>query len=248
MSAIFKDSSNCKPKLKKDDTCLFIRPLFQIFSQLLYTRSRLDILHYGLLFKNFLHSSLGPAPSFLNKGFSTLSAKRSILNESEIGIVDTNEMNKFYEWFSGFTDAEGAFYIAINNSCAFRFQINLHKQDIGALHYIQKSLGFGEVRSYKNFSSYTVTKIKDISQLLENFSRHPLQGSKWLNYMDFYKAYTLYTKSDKGVDTLKEIWKIKQGMNRSRLDFTMPEDHNTNITAYWLLGELRTWKEKVVLV
>ena len=48
--------------------------------------------------------------------------------------------------------------------------MNLHKDDINVLHYIQKSLGFSpprgaEVRSYKNFSSYTVTKLKDIAQL-----------------------------------------------------------------------------------
>lgn len=256
MSAILKDSSNCKPKLKNDDTWLFIRPLFQnpfffhkkkgFWSQLLYTTaapsSTLDIWDYRLSsswgskkFYTFKPITGGPKGCFfLVNGFST--ARRSILNETEIGIVDTDEMKKFYEWFSGFTDAEGSFYIAISNSCAFRFQINLHKQDIDALHYIQKSLGFGEVRSYNNFSSYTVTKIKDIAQLLEIFSRHPLQGSKWLNYRDFFKAYELYTKSAKGADTLKEIWKIKQNMNRSRLDFTMPKDHDTNISAYWLLG------------
>jgi hypothetical protein len=112
----------------------------------------------------------------------------------------------------------------------------LHKQDIDALYYIHKSLGFGEVRSYNNFSSYTVTKLKDIAQLIEIFSHYPLQGSKWLNYIDFSKAYALYTKPDKGADILKEILKIKQGMNRSRLDYTMPKGNDTNITDYWLLG------------
>lgn len=169
-------------------------------------------------------------------GFSTLPANRETLSELERGIINTYNLKNFYEWFSGFTDAEGNFYIVISKSCAFRFQINLHKDDIDALHYIQKSLGFGEVRSYNNFSSYTVTKLKDIAQLLEIFSYYPLQGSKWLNYVDFSKAFALYTKGEKGGDTLKEILKIKQGMNRSRLDYLMPKYKVTNITAYWLLG------------
>lgn len=123
--------------------------------------------------------------------------------ERERGIINTDNLNNFYEWFTGFTDAEGNFYIHIGTICAFRFQMNLHKDDINVLHYIQKSRGFGEVRSYKNFSSYTVTKLKDIAQLLEIYSHYPLKGSKWLNYQDFSKAYALYTKPDRGADTFK---------------------------------------------
>lgn len=82
--------------------------------------------------------------------------------------------------------------------------MNLHKDDINVLHYIQKSRGFFlEVRSYKNFASYTVTKLKDIAQLLKIYSHYPLKGSKWLNYQDFSKAYALYTKPDRGGEILK---------------------------------------------
>lgn len=227
---------NGKPKIKKY-TCLFIRQLFKLAgSELLYIRPTTYIIHTGLLGGNRYFTTYNPR-ILLEKGrFSTFSTKRETVSEPEISIINTDNQKNFYEWFSGFTDAEGNFYIVISNSCAFRFQINLHKDDIDALHYIQKSLGFGEVRSYKNFSCYIVTRLKDIAQLLEIFSRYPLQGSKWLNYVDFSKAYALYTKSDKGADTLKEIIKIKQGMNRSRLGFIMPKDKVTNITAYWLLG------------
>ena len=76
------------------------------------------------------------------------------------------------------SDAEGSFYIAISNSCAFRFQINLHKDDVDLLYYIHRTLGFGEVRSYNNYSSFTVTRLKDIAQLLKIFHDYPLQGSK----------------------------------------------------------------------
>jgi hypothetical protein len=148
----------------------------------------------------------------------------------------TLSMINFYEWLSGFTDGEGYFYIVISRSCAFRFQINLHKDDIDVLYYIHKTLGFGEVRSYNNFSSFTVTRLKDIAQLLEIFSRYPLNGTKWLNYRDFSKAFELYTNSDRGAKILKEILEIKNGMNAKRTDFTMPKSKEIHITPYWLLG------------
>ena len=77
-------------------------------------------------------------------GFSTLSMI-STLSEKR-GMINTDNINKFYEWFTGFTFffykkiAEGNFYIITGKSFAFIFQINLHKQDIETLYYIHKSL------------------------------------------------------------------------------------------------------------
>lgn len=147
-----------------------------------------------------------------------------------------DEIKNFYAWFAGFTDAEGYFYIAISSSCAFRFQINLHKDDMHVLYFIQKNLGFGEVRSYNNYSSFTVTRLKDVKKLIVIFSQYPLQGSKWLNYKDFAKAFELYTNSRYAADSnlLKEILEIKNGMNKLRSDYTSLKE--INITPYWLLG------------
>ena len=146
------------------------------------------------------------------------------------------EMINFYAWFSGFTDAEGSFYIAISKICSFRFQINLHKDDLNVLYYIQKSLGFGEVRLYNNYGSFTVTRLKDIAQLINILEKYPLQGSKWLNYKDFVSAFELYTNSNPSTDVLNEIAKLKNNMNRLRLDYTIPKDKVINITPYWFLG------------
>lgn len=146
------------------------------------------------------------------------------------------EMQNFYTWFSGFTDAEGSFYIAISKTCSFRFQINLHKDDLNVLYYIQRSLGFGEVRLYDNYASFTITRLKDIAQLMDIFKKYPLQGSKWLNYKDFLLAFDLYTSSNDNTNALKEIIRLKNNMNRLRLNYTLPEDKVINITPYWLLG------------
>jgi hypothetical protein len=175
----------------------------------------------------------------LNKSFSR---NYSILSSTAGSKVPCStdslerEMKNFYAWFSGFTDAEGSFYIAISKTCSFRFQINLHKDDLNVLYYIQKSLGFGEVRLYNNYGSFTVTRLKDIAQLINTFYKYPLQGSKWLNYKDFVTAFELYTNSNLSTDVLNEIAKLKNNMNRLRLDYTIPKDKVINITPYWLLG------------
>ena len=46
------------------------------------------------------------------------------------------------------------------------------------LYFIHKTLGFGEVRAYQNFASFTVTRLKDIASLLNIFAKYPLQGTK----------------------------------------------------------------------
>ena len=236
MSAFPRDHLNGRPKLlfcnyKKDTCSLITGKINQTISQLLSVRPTLNISFPGLPRRE--SSTTVFKPTFLVRGFSALSA--GITAESGQG-RETPNMRNFYNWLSGFTDAEGSFFIATSKSCAFRFQINLHKDDIDVLYFIHKTLGFGEVRSYKDYASFTVTRLKDIAQLLNIFAQYPLQGSKWLNYRDFSKAFELYINSDRDPNILKEILKIKKGMNRLRSDFTRPKDKEIKITPYWLLG------------
>lgn len=201
------------------DSNLNKRQINQIIPQLFSIRPTLNTTSPGLLSR---------------KNYTTVFRPASTAESGQER--ETLSMRNFYEWLGGFLDAEGSFYIVISRSCAFRFQINLHKDDINVLYYIHKTLGFGEVRSYRNFSSFTVTRLKDIALLLKIFDQYPLQGSKWLNYRDFSKAFDLYLNSDRGAETLKDILNIKNGMNRLRSDFTMPNDKEIRITPYWLLG------------
>lgn len=168
-----------------------------------------------------------------NKTYSEL---ESIITEDKhLGL--TSSINNSYSWLSGFTDGEGFFYIVITGqTCSFKFQINLHKDDINVLYFIQKILGFGEVRSYINFASFTVTRLKDIAKIIDIFYEYPLQGIKWLNFLDFSKAYKLYNNQSKNSLLIAEIIKIKDGMNRKRSDFSMPNNKEINITPYWFLG------------
>ena len=232
MSTLKKFYLNFRPKLLlllKNTSLLITKLDCPIISQLLLIKPELDISSISLS-KNY---TFDYKSTFIKK-FSTLSSEITAENGQET--LEEREMNNFYEWLSGFTDAEGSFYIAISNSCAFRFQINLHKDDVDLLYYIHRTLGFGEVRSYNNYSSFTVTRLKDIALLLKIFNDYPLQGSKWLNYKDFTKAFELYVNSDKGSNIIKEILEIKNGMNKSRTDFKIPKDKEINITPCWLLG------------
>lgn len=239
MSVFLKDCLNSRPKLIffKQDTCSLFRIAEQtnkiILQQLLSIRQSTINISFPGLFRDSYIIVFKPTCLFLVRRYSTTSITRMVESEQE---NEATSIRNFYEWLSGFTDGEGHFYILIKLSCAFRFQINLHKDDIDVLYYIHKRLGFGEVRSYKNFSSFTVTRLKDIAQLLKIFYQYPLQGSKWLNYCDFSKAFELYINSDRDPNILKDILKIKNGMNRLRYNFTMPKNKEIYITPYWLLG------------
>jgi hypothetical protein len=165
------------------------------------------------------------------------SDKPELINTEDKHLGQNFSIDNSYNWLSGFTDAEGFFYIVYTGQiCAFKFQINLHKDDINVLYFIQKLLGFGEVRSFDNYASFTVTRLKDIAKIIDIFNRYPLQSTKWLNFQDFAKAYKLYTNHPKNPELIKEILTIKNGMNQKRSDYTMPKDKEINITPYWLLG------------
>ena len=104
MSANFMSCSNGKPKLK-NYSCLFIRHLFKFGgSQMFYTRSTSYILHFGLLSGKSFFTTYKPGV-LLEKGrFSTLSSIRATrseaslsLRDQERGIINTYNLNKFYE-------------------------------------------------------------------------------------------------------------------------------------------------------
>ena len=222
---------NGRPELKIELTHLYkLRKRYSCYNK----NSYISPIYLQVPLKN-LGLTFALNKSFLVRNYSILSSTAESKVSSSTDSCD-REMKNFYAWFSGFTDAEGSFYIAISKICSFRFQINLHKDDLNVLYYIQRLLGFGEVRLYNNYASFTVTRLKDIAQLINIFDKYPLQGSKWLNYRDFVLAFELYTNSNQSSNALKEIAELKNNMNRLRLDYTKPKDKIINITSYWLLG------------
>ena len=161
-------------------------------------------------------------------------------------LIDLSQnMLDFHLWFVGFSDAESNFSIVpkqdINgnvNRFTFVFGIGLHIDDVEALEYIQSKLNIGIVRTYKDECKFVVTKSEDICKLISIFDLYNLNTSKYLDYLDFKKAFNIYNDREGFLtEELKnKVLELKDGMNTKRKNFYMPNDHKIVITKSWLLG------------
>ena len=126
---------NGRPKLKIKLTHLYkFRKRYNCYNK----NSHISPIYLHVpLKRGDLGLTLAPNKSFLVRNYSILSSTAGSKGSSSTGSGD-REIKNFYAWFSGFTDAEGSFYIAISKNCSFRFQINLHKDDLNVLYYIHR--------------------------------------------------------------------------------------------------------------
>lgn len=131
--------------------------------------------------------------------------------------------NLFYQRLAGFIDGEGNFQInplkGKNGKIvkfSFIFNINIHIDDIDVLNTIAKILGIGLVTHSdsanlnKNICSYRINKESELFKLIQILKNSP--GVKYLDFLDFAKAYDLYfNKSSKAIteDLTKELLKLK---------------------------------------
>jgi hypothetical protein len=156
---------------------------------------------------------------------------------------------QFLQWFIGFTDGEGYFLISFNNKghCAFKFEIGLHRNpppllrkggggdDKGALDFIHKELEMGKVWVRDNKAFFTVIRKNEINSLIGIFTKYPLKSSKGLNFLDFKKAFELYTSHKLTKEILNQIESIKKNMNSLRTNYDMKDYYKQNdliISAY----------------
>ena len=148
------------------------------------------------------------------------------------------ENKRFFEWFCGLTDGEGSFmFLRTRDGYGFKFQIQLHIDDIKMLHSIQSTLEIGKVYITGSTARFVVTNVKDTSEIIDIFSKYPLNTTKLLNFQDFKKAFEIYTSSRlKTPEILEKVEKIRLGMNSLRSDFTLPSSYSAHVTPYWLLG------------
>jgi hypothetical protein len=111
------------------------------------------------------------------------------------------------------------------------FAIRLHIDDIEVLNHIKKNLGIGNVRTSGDKECvFTVTNKEGINYLISIFDKYNLNTTKFLDYLDFKQAYTLYNNRQKELTEIlvDDILSIKNKMNTQRIDFTMP--HEVNIS------------------
>lgn len=119
----------------------------------------------------------------------------------------------------------------------FRFEIALHKDDTPMLNFIQNKLNLGKVYTYSNFSVLSIWKASEVAKIIDLFDSAPLNTSKQLNFLDFKKAFELYsnrTKQERS-EIKTAIDQIRSGMNSKRICFSNPVG-DIRVTGSWLLG------------
>ena len=130
-------------------------------------------------------------------------------------------------WLSGFAEGESCFFVSIYKSPRSRlglavqlvFRITQHYRDIKLLKSIEKFFGCGRVEK-RNVEAcdFTVNSLKDFElKIIPFFLKYPLQGSKYLNFIDFNKIVKIMKikghLTKKGLERIKDI---KAGMNTRR--------------------------------
>ena len=130
-------------------------------------------------------------------------------------------------WVSGFTSAEGCFFInilksskKIRETVQLVFQITQHNRDEQLMKSLVSYFGCGRyVSQKKEFGYFIVTKFSDITEkIIPFFNKYQVVGVKALDFSDFCKAAELIKNKDhltkKGID---KIHLIKAGMNTKRI-------------------------------
>ncbi len=170
--------------------------------------------------------------------------------------IETN-LSDFYQWFVGFSDGESNFQIQVRYSDVaktrvrgvnFAFTIALHVDDLAVLQFIKDKLGIGTItiKSTGDVCVFTVTNREGLYKLISIFSHYNLNTTKYLDYLDFQKAFILYQERDINLykldknQIIDQIIELKNRMNRQRtcLDNNICSIHTnkTGITKSWLLG------------
>lgn len=165
----------------------------------------------------------------------------------------------FFKWLAGFVDGEGNFSVSqVNNGKNFRFSfsIGLHVDDLSVLEFISNKLNMGNINHTSNSARLVISKAEDLHKLINIFDRSPSASAaspplkmspsasaaspKYLDYLDFKKAFLLYVETkDKSLQLIEELISIKNNMNSYRSNFDMSSiytKNNIDISGPWLLG------------
>lgn len=146
----------------------------------------------------------------------------------------------FIEWFTGFTDAEGAFLIGCDKKLyyTFNFSITLHIDDVNVLNYIHETLGIGSIFVYPkiNHAIFKVRAQEEINIIIDILTLYPLNTTKQLNFLAFATAFKLYKDATTKKDVGYAVENIRDSINSKRINFEMPDSFELRITDYWFLG------------
>jgi len=134
---------------------------------------------------------------------------------------------------TGYVEAEGNFSISVykygsNVTRAITFNIHVHAEDIIFLTLIKNYFNCGTICSVDKFGhvTYTVKRKDDILNIIiPFFTKYPLQGTKYLDFLLFVQAANLFSKNehltDEGTAKLL-VFKNLMNTNRDKSKFIQP--------------------------
>lgn len=162
----------------------------------------------------------------LNRGLSdTLKAAFPAIVPFNRPIISRQKILDPY-WFSGFTSAEGCFWIYIFKSTTTKtgkavnliFTISQHARDEQLIKSFIEYLGCGKFYLNKEAVYIRVTKYSDIyDKIIPFFKKYPIMGVKAIDFKDFcIVADMMKDKKHLSKQGLDLIQKIQTGMNTGR--------------------------------
>lgn len=167
-----------------------------------------------------------------------LSIPKRVLNKSSFSLDS---------WLSGFTDADGCFYIRFTSStCLFnkrriacRFTLEQRMKDpksketyenlfTDIAKFFQTNLNVrNQSVSNRQYYIISVSSLKSLPIITEYFLMHPLFSSKYLDYKD-WEITSKHILSNTHYDNSEIILSLKSGMNNKRTKFNW--DHLSNLS------------------
>ena len=118
---------------------------------------------------------------------------------------NTTPSNEFLTWLIGFTEGEGSFIV--NNRGDLAFIITQTTTDVGVLHYIKETLGFGKVISQSvKTSRYITQSKKEIEIIISLFNGNTVLPTKQIKLEKFIAGFNVW--ANKGSVRLESIQPI----------------------------------------
>ena len=113
--------------------------------------------------------------------------------------------NEFLTWLIGFTEGDGSFIV--NNRGDLAFVITQTTTDVGVLHFIKETLGFGKVISQSvNTSRYVTQNKKEIEIIISLFNGNTVLPSQQIKLEKFIAGFNVW--AGKGKFKLESIQAI----------------------------------------
>lgn len=121
--------------------------------------------------------------------------------------------------------------------------IKISKDDRKILERIKDVLACGRLNTERNTLVFSISQLSDIETILiPLFEKFPLNTTKYLDYLDFKKAFFLFKNRKSNelsiIQIYSNILELKQNMNSNRVNFVLPANHNIRITGNYLVGFL----------